>query len=39
MTATKMRPPEPTVDLDQIHRLYHAAAAAERTQSRSRKRK
>jgi Polyphosphate kinase 2 (PPK2) len=41
LAAMKMRPPEPTVDLDEIRRLYHAAAAAESTgnDSKSRKRK
>jgi PPK2 family polyphosphate:nucleotide phosphotransferase len=29
MQAMKMRPPEPTVDLAEIRRLYHAAAATQ----------
>jgi hypothetical protein len=37
MQDMKMRPPKPTVDLDQIRQLYHAAVAADTGARRKKK--
>jgi polyphosphate kinase 2 (PPK2 family) len=37
MQDMKMRPPKPTVDLDQIRQLYHAAVATDSGAKRKRK--
>lgn len=39
MAGMNMRMPEPTVDLEQIRQLYHAAAAAETAESNERRKK